>query len=218
MPRENEFPITINGLEKELSRHALDGRSDDLFRLAIAIDQFGSLARHITHDQKLNPTSREHGTKPMEINDAGHAIVQLLTYCILRKIPLEYAINSALKNLREKDFMASKAKTIGANYIKGIHIYGEMATGTAYIDPYGLELDKIPAGCILVTKHPTTELARYANKLSGIITDHGGSMCHAAIIAREFKKPCIVSTGDATARIMPGQRITMQGDTVSWVF
>lgn len=31
-----------------------------------------------------------------------------------------------------------------------------------------------------------------------IVTDEGGMTCHAAIIARELKKPCIVGTKNAT--------------------
>ena len=36
-------------------------------------------------------------------------------------------------------------------------------------------------------------------KAAAFVTDEGGITCHAAIIAREMKKPCIVGTKIATS-------------------
>jgi pyruvate,water dikinase len=35
-------------------------------------------------------------------------------------------------------------------------------------------------------------------KAAAIITDRGGLTCHAAIVAREMEKPCVVGTKHAT--------------------
>lgn len=42
---------------------------------------------------------------------------------------------------------------------------------------------------------------------SAIVTDEGGAACHAAIVARELRKPCVTGTGEATERIPQGARI-----------
>ena len=59
-------------------------------------------------------------------------------------------------------------------------------------------INKVKEGDILVT---TMTMPRYLpamKKASAFVTDEGGVTCHAAIIAREFNKPCIIGTRIAT--------------------
>jgi len=159
-----DFPTTLKDLQVELLEHAKDGRSDALFRHAIAIDQIGSLVRHLTHDQELNPTSRPHGTKKTEISDAGHAMVQLMTYCALRDIDLQEAINTALVNLREKDFVRREATSRNDDLIIGVTGMTGIIRGPALVDPSMSGSDTIlrlqgnienfTRQQILVTSHP----------------------------------------------------------------
>jgi len=44
-------------------------------------------------------------------------------------------------------------------------------------------------------------------KAAAFVTDEGGVLCHAAIVAREMKKPCVIGTKIAT-------RIFKDGDIV----
>jgi len=53
-------------------------------------------------------------------------------------------------------------------------------------------------GKILVAIQTTPHYIPYMKKAKAIITDEGGLTCHAAIVAREFKIPCIVGTKIAT--------------------
>jgi pyruvate,water dikinase len=53
-------------------------------------------------------------------------------------------------------------------------------------------------GKILTAVQITPHYIPYIKKARAIITDEGGLTCHAAIVAREFKIPCIVGTGTAT--------------------
>jgi pyruvate,water dikinase len=46
-------------------------------------------------------------------------------------------------------------------------------------------------------------------KAVAIVTDQGGILSHAAIIARELGKPCIVGTGNATKELKNGQLVTV---------
>ena len=47
--------------------------------------------------------------------------------------------------------------------------------------------------------------------LGAIVTDRGGAVCHTAIVAREFGIAAVVGTGEATARIPDGARISVDG-------
>lgn len=44
----------------------------------------------------------------------------------------------------------------------------------------------------------TSNLIPAMEKAAAFITDEGGVTCHAAIIAREMKKPCVIGTKIAT--------------------
>jgi pyruvate,water dikinase len=47
---------------------------------------------------------------------------------------------------------------------------------------------------------------------SAFVTDEGGIMCHAAIIARELKKPCIIGTKIATKVLKDGDLVEVDAD------
>ncbi len=49
--------------------------------------------------------------------------------------------------------------------------------------------------------------------LSGIVTEYGGILCHAAIVSREYGIPAIVCCKGAMQKIKDGQRVTIDGAT-----
>ena len=56
------------------------------------------------------------------------------------------------------------------------------------------------------------ELVDYLDSIKGIVTDEGGILCHAGIIAREYKIPCVVGTGNATKIIKTGDIIELDAE------
>ena len=66
---------------------------------------------------------------------------------------------------------------------------------------------------IIVTGMTTPDFVPVlVNKAAGLVTDEGGILCHAAIIAREISLPCITGTGKATEKLCDGMRIRMDLD------
>ena len=47
----------------------------------------------------------------------------------------------------------------------------------------------------------------------GLITNTGGVLSHAAVVAREFALPAVVGTGDATTRIADGRLVELDGSS-----
>ncbi|HEV8280498.1 MAG TPA: PEP-utilizing enzyme, partial [Candidatus Limnocylindrales bacterium] len=47
----------------------------------------------------------------------------------------------------------------------------------------------------------------------GLLTNTGGVLCHAAVVAREFGLPAVVGLGDATTRIPDGAFVELNGTT-----
>jgi phosphohistidine swiveling domain-containing protein len=72
--------------------------------------------------------------------------------------------------------------------------------------------DEFPAGAILVARVTTPDLVGLMKKSAGIVTDQGGILSHAAIIARELGKPCVVDAGDATTKLRDGQTVEVNGE------
>lgn len=61
------------------------------------------------------------------------------------------------------------------------------------------------AGEILVCRFTSPDYLSLMKKAGGIITDEGGILSHAAIVARELGVPCVVATGNATSLLKTGQ-------------
>ncbi|MBU2476608.1 hypothetical protein KKG83_04000 [Candidatus Micrarchaeota archaeon] len=60
------------------------------------------------------------------------------------------------------------------------------------------DLPSFPSGAILVTGSTMPQFVPAMKKSLAIITDEGGMLSHAAIMSREFKKPCVIGTKIAT--------------------
>jgi pyruvate,water dikinase len=67
-------------------------------------------------------------------------------------------------------------------------------------------------GEILVTSMTTPELLGAMYKSVAFITDEGGVTCHAAIIARELNKPCIIGTRVATQVLKDGDMVEVDAN------
>jgi pyruvate,water dikinase len=74
-----------------------------------------------------------------------------------------------------------------------------------------LDFGRIQDGDILVTRATTAAFNIALPLLSGIVTDRGGLLCHAAIVSREYGIPGVVGTANATTQIPDGARIRLDG-------
>jgi phosphohistidine swiveling domain-containing protein len=70
-------------------------------------------------------------------------------------------------------------------------------------------------GDILVTSMTRPEFLPLMSRAGAFITEEGGISCHAAIVAREMKKPCIIGIKNATKILKTGD--TVQVDAKSGV-
>ncbi len=66
---------------------------------------------------------------------------------------------------------------------------------------------------ILITEMTRPELVPFFSKLSGIVTDEGGLLCHASIVAREYKLPCVVGTNSATRLLKDEDEIELDAES-----
>jgi pyruvate,water dikinase len=71
---------------------------------------------------------------------------------------------------------------------------------------------KMKAGDILVSMMTRPEFVPLMKIAAGIVTDEGGLTCHAAIVSRELKKPCVVGTQKATSILKDGDLVELDAD------
>jgi phosphohistidine swiveling domain-containing protein len=74
------------------------------------------------------------------------------------------------------------------------------------------EFDRIEQGDVLVTEATSEAFNILLPLLGGIVTDSGGLLSHAAIVAREYGIPGVVGTREATGLIADGARVRVNGD------
>ena len=75
----------------------------------------------------------------------------------------------------------------------------------------GGERPDIERGDILVARNAGQDWTPILPLLGGIVLDEGAVFQHAALIAREYRIPCVLQTREATTAITDGQRITIDG-------
>ncbi len=123
------------------------------------------------------------------------------------------------------DEAKAKAKPFIREDVPHGAIVGKMANGgkvvakvrviiTNYLDIEGMrqQMNEMQEGEILVSQLTAPELMPAIIKSSGIITDLGGMLSHAAITSRELNKPCIVGTGNATKMLQTGELVELDAD------
>jgi pyruvate, water dikinase len=74
------------------------------------------------------------------------------------------------------------------------------------------EIGQVQDGEILVCAVTAPSWAPVFGKIKAAVSDIGGAMSHAAIVAREYGMPAVVGTGHATRRIRTGQTVRVDGD------
>ncbi|MCX6780314.1 MAG: PEP-utilizing enzyme [Candidatus Magasanikbacteria bacterium] len=67
-------------------------------------------------------------------------------------------------------------------------------------------------GDILICPMTTVDYLPLMKKCSGIITAQGTLLSHAAIVARELKKPCLIGVKDIFEKVKDGDMITLDAD------
>jgi len=71
------------------------------------------------------------------------------------------------------------------------------------------EAARLQDGDVLLAHMTSPDWVPLMRRASAIVTDSGGTTCHAAIVSRELGIPCVVGTGDATEVIPDGAEVTV---------
>jgi phosphohistidine swiveling domain-containing protein len=197
----------IEAIVSELMKR--EDRKDPEFRYALLSTEIGDIGKYMTHDPKLNPNARPHGSKEDEKLAYGQAIAMLMGLCHARGINYNEALELGLKNWVDADW---RRRTSHGQEIKGLAAVQGYVRANAYVVSKEHPLDELKNPSIIVMEFAKPDFIIAKDYIKGIVTDHGGCACHAANIAREYSIPCIVGTGNATGLIKHGDMLELDSD------
>jgi pyruvate,water dikinase len=104
-----------------------------------------------------------------------------------------------------------RVQQAGAN-LTGIAASSGKYTGTARVIMNERESHKLQPGDVLVCPATTPMWSVLFANVGALVTNTGGILSHPAIIAREYRVPAVVATGNATSLLKDGQIVTVDGD------
>jgi rifampicin phosphotransferase len=85
------------------------------------------------------------------------------------------------------------------------------ATGPVRLVADPVDFDRFQPGEVLVARATAPAWTPLFARAAAVVTDGGTLAAHASVVAREYGIPAVVATGDATARLSDGQRVTVDG-------
>jgi pyruvate, water dikinase len=99
-----------------------------------------------------------------------------------------------------------------ADTIRGVAGSPGVVEGVARVISDASQIRELHDGEILVAPFTSTSWTPVFGRIVGAVTDAGGLMCHAAIVAREYGLPAVLGTGSATTRIATGDWIRVNAN------
>lgn len=112
----------------------------------------------------------------------------------------------AKKEFSKCEFAADLVKE-DAKELRGMPACPGKASGKVKIINVIADMVKMENGDILVSAATSPDLVPAMKKAAAIITNEGGIMCHAAIVSRELKIPCIVGVRNANKILRDGDLV-----------
>jgi len=102
-----------------------------------------------------------------------------------------------------------RLKARGKALVSGAAVGEGIATGAACVIRSPEDIARFRDGAILVTEMTDPDWVPVMKRSAGIVTDHGGTTSHAAIVSRELGVPAVVGTGRGTALLRDGDTLTL---------
>lgn len=178
--------------------HTIELRNEIIKRLGITFQQF---IDHTTVEVVDALSGRPVSTSELEARKVWSAIK-------VDGVCEEFKGEAAIKTIRN----AIWDETERRESFKGTVAFPGKVRGRVCVSFTSNDTDRIEQGDILVCNLTNPDYNHVFPKLAGIVTDEGGVLCHSAIMAREFKIPCIIGTKIATKVLRTGDVVEVDAE------
>ncbi|EKE06761.1 MAG: phosphoenolpyruvate synthase [uncultured bacterium] len=170
---------------------------------------------------KLDSIARIKGLNYEEIVE--HTINEIASNNISKKIAVDRKLNIGFYFDGEEKILTTKQIKICLNKllktenvinesVKGLCARSGKVVGIVKVVNHQNQMEGFKDEMVLVSHQTTPDIIFAMNKSSAIVTDFGGLTSHAAIVARELGKPCIVGTKNATKILKDGDLVEVDAD------
>lgn len=197
---------------ERLSRRGVIARREDVFFLEAdeveAALQGSDSRQHLVERRKgerawvlAHPGPASYGKRPAPPSFAG--------------LPKEAReVHEAVLWTVERVFAAtaSQRTQTDGSALNGIAASAGTYTGPIRVIRDETEFGKIQPGDVLVCPITSPVWSILFASVGALVTDTGGILSHSAIIAREYRIPAVVATGNATELLRDGQIVTVDGN------
>ena len=113
----------------------------------------------------------------------------------------------------DKFILPDKKADVSDCQVKGTVAYSGRVQGPARILKDISEVTKVCRGDVIICPMTWPSVIIALEKAVAFVTDEGGILCHAAILARELKKACVTGTKNATVLFHDGDMVEVDGET-----
>ena len=110
-------------------------------------------------------------------------------------------------------FDGNRVASTGPDEVRGTGASAGVVRGPARVILDQAGFGSVEPGDIIVCPSSNPSWVALFAIAGGLITNTGGVLSHAAVVAREFALPAVVGTGDATTRIANGRMVELDGSS-----
>jgi len=118
----------------------------------------------------------------------------------------------AARNFRKIYIAEEAAEKYKTGELRGSMAFMGRAKGHVKIVNAPEDMPKMKKGDILVSVATTPSIVMAMKKAAAIVTEEGGLTCHASIVSRELKIPCVVGTKVATKIFKDGDLVEVDAN------
>lgn len=99
----------------------------------------------------------------------------------------------------------------GSGPLRGLGAARGVASGPVRVVSDPRHPGAFAAGDVLVARSTSPDWVPLLRRAAAVVTESGGTTCHAAIVSRELGVPCVVGVHDATRVLADGASVTVDG-------
>jgi phosphohistidine swiveling domain-containing protein len=109
------------------------------------------------------------------------------------------------------EMFIARPKQVAAAKVTGFAASPGVIVGTARVILDPCDMARVRKGDLLIARTTSPAYNALLPLIGGVVTDRGGTLSHAAVVAREYGIPAVVGTGNATELIRDGSRVCIDG-------